>query len=239
MQFRVLWDQLEACPYREGQTARLPLRLPLSPISHADFDRLLELGDRRSGRMLYRTQCPNCRACEPLRVPVARFVPTRSQRRVLKRNEGQVEVEFGTPEITPDRLNLYNRHKLERGLSMTEHALTPEQYRAWLVDTCAETREVRYRVDGRLVAVSILDLGLRSASSVYHYFDPDESWRSLGVYSALKEIELCRGMGISWYYFGFYVADCAHLVYKASYYPHQRRINGVWQDFNAPEKAGE
>src|SRR5690349_10675916 len=100
MLFRIVWDQPETCPYREGQVARLPLRLPPRKLSGEEFDRFLEEGDRRSGRMLYRTRCAACSACEPLRVPVAEFKPSRSQRRAWKRNEGEVTLDVVTPSAT-------------------------------------------------------------------------------------------------------------------------------------------
>lgn len=232
MQFRVVWDQLEECPYLPGQVARLPLRLPVSDLGPEAFDRALEAGERRSGRMLYKTRCPACSACEPLRVPVARFTPTASQRRVWKRNEGEITMEVGRPELSWERLALYNRHKQERGLARRDEPLGPQGYRTWLVDSSVDTREIRYLVDGRLIAVSILDVGRRGASSVYHYFDPDESRRSMGVYSALKELAWCREAGLEWYYLGFYVEACRHLAYKATYWPHQRLIAGVWHEFD-------
>ena len=117
------------------------------------------------------------------------------------------------------------------GLSRTEEPLGATAYRAWLVDTCVDTREVRYSVDDRLIAISILDFGRTSVSSVYHYFDPDESRRSLGVYSALAEIAWCNALGIEWYYLGYYVADCPRLSYKGTYFPHQRKVDGQWQEF--------
>jgi arginine-tRNA-protein transferase len=231
MQFRVVWDQMEECPYLPGQVARLPLRLPTTALSPEEFDRRLEVGERRSGRMLYRTQCPACVACQPLRVPVARFAPTASQRRALRRNQDDIHMEVGVPELSWDRLNLYNRHKHERGLARRDEPLGATGYRAWLVDTCVDTREVRYFLGKKLVGVSILDVGKTSASSVYHYFDPDESRRSLGVYSVLREIAWCAEAGVEWYYLGFYVRDCSRLSYKSTYFPHQRRVDGAWQEF--------
>lgn len=231
MKFRVVWDQMEECPYLQGQVARLPLRMPMAAVTPDEFDQMLEAGERRSGRMVYRTQCPACHACQPLRVPVARFEPTPSQRRAVRKNEGEVQVEIGLPELTFERLQMYNRHKRERGLAQGDEPLTAIGYRTWLMDTCTDTRELRYYVGKKLAAISILDFGRRAASSVYHYFDPDEGRRSLGVYSVVKEIELCRRLGLDWYYLGFYVADCDRLSYKATYWPHQRRIDGEWVEF--------
>jgi len=236
MNFRVVWDQPEPCPYLPGQTARQPLRLPYRALQHAEFDAQLDSGDRRSGPLLYTTQCPSCSACEPLRVPVARFEASESQRRVIRRNVDVVQVEMGPLAVDQERLTIFNRHKFERGLSTTGEPMTATAYRQWFIDTCADTREIRYRVGGRLVAVSIIDFGATSASSVYHYFDPDHAQRSLGVYSVLVEIELCRELGLEWYYLGYYVRDCSHLAYKATYWPHERRIGGVWTSFDRPAR---
>jgi arginyl-tRNA--protein-N-Asp/Glu arginylyltransferase len=231
MKFRVVWDQPEPCPYLPGQTARLPLCVPSRKLSPAELDARLEAGDRRTGRMLYGTFCPSCTACEPLRVPVAQFAPSDSQRRVVRRNSSVVSVEMGPVTVDEERLRIFNRHKLERDLSTTGEPMTAMAYHQWFSDTCCDTREVRYRIDEKLVAVSILDVGATAASSVYHYFDPDHAHRSLGVYSVLAEIELCRQIGLSWYYLGYYVRDCSHLAYKASYWPHERRVGGVWTRF--------
>ena len=229
MDFRIVWDQPEACPYLPGQTARLPLRVPKRMLNPDETEAQLEAGDRRSGRMLYKTSCPACSACEPLRVPVGDFVPSKSQRRVWARNVDEITVRIGPPVIDEARLTLFNRHKMERGLSRSGEPMTALAYRQWLVDTCMDTVEITYLEGEKLLAVSILDLGRVAASSVYHYFDPDAGRRSLGVFSALIEIEWLRQQGKLWYYFGLYVADCTHLSYKADYRPHERLAGGVWR----------
>lgn len=237
VRFLVVADDPESCPYLPGRTMRLPLRMPLGKLGPEQFDRFLEEGDRRTGPLLYRPSCPACQACEAIRVPVRRFQPTRSQRRVWKRNEGEIEVIRTRPDVTAEHLALYNRHSRERALSLREDLATERDYRFFLVETCVDTWEVQYRVNGRMIAVSILDFGRTSVSAVYHYFDPDVSWRSMGVYSVLKEIELCADLGLEWYYLGLYVEDCRHLNYKATYWPHQRRRHGVWQEFTRDENV--
>lgn len=205
----------------------MPLRYPGRMLGGAEFDRLLAEGDRRSGRLIYRTNCTGCRECRAIRVPVAEFASTASQRRSARRNE-DVTVRVGTPDCTETHLDLYNRHKLGRGLSRTGEPLAEESYRRWLVDTCVQTVEIQYLVGDRLIAVSILDVGLEAVSSVYHYFDPEESKRSMGVFSVLWELAWCNINQIKWYYLGYYVRDCAHLNYKANYYPHEVQTDEGW-----------
>lgn len=237
VRFFVVSNDPEPCPYLPGATMQLPLRMPTARLPPDLFDQLLEQGDRRSGPLLYRPSCPACNACEAIRVHVPSFRPTRSQRRAARRNE-DVTVERLRPSVSAEHLRLYNRHSRERGLSLREQPATETDYRFFLVETSVDSWEVRYLVGGRLIAVSILDFGDRAVSSVYHYFDPGEARRSMGVFSVLREIELCRELGMEWYYLGLYVEACAHLNYKAEYHPHQRRIGGVWHHFDAPDAAG-
>jgi arginine-tRNA-protein transferase len=66
---------------------------------------------------------------------------------------------------------------------------------------------------------------------VYFYFDPDEGKRSLGTFSVLAELAWWRRQKGRYHYLGLYVEDCRHLVYKARFFPHERRVGGVWTRF--------
>ena len=235
---RVIQDYEEDCVYRPGQTARCPARLPMKRLRPHQLDLLLDEGDQRVGATVFRTNCPTCRACEPVRVDVNAFRPTRSQRRVLNKNLGRIEVTVGLPTLTDERVSLWNRHREARGLLTAQSQTDPETYFHWLVVSCAVTLEVSYRLDGQLVAVSLLDLGETSANSAYCYFDPDYSELSLGVFSVLFEIGYVRSLGMKWYYLGLWTSDCAALRYKTNYVPHERFVRGQWERFEAPEDRG-
>jgi len=224
---QIVHDEPEPCPYINGEMARLPLRWQFRRLAAAAFDESLALGDRRVGRMLYRTACEACRACEPIRIPVASFAPTKSQRRVIKKNR-DVVVESGPSTFTAEKLALYNLHKHERGLSRDERPMTRRGYEGWFVQSCTQTIDMEYRVDGRLIGCGILDLGRRDTSSVYFFFDPAESKRSLGVFSVLMEVAWLRSQGGRFHYLGLYVETCRHLSYKSAYYPHHRLVDGAW-----------
>ena len=44
----------------------------------------------------------------------------------------------------------------------------------------------QYWLDGKLIAVGVIDILPKCVSSVYLYYDPDYSYMSLGTYSALR-----------------------------------------------------
>jgi arginyl-tRNA--protein-N-Asp/Glu arginylyltransferase len=224
-------DGTTRCPYLPAQTARLPLRLPLRRIGRRELSRRLRAGDRRQGVLLYRPACPDCRACEAIRVEVAGFAPTRTQRRILRRGDAVFETEIGRPRTTAEKVALYNRHKVERGLLIGDGLLDEEGYEQFLVETCTETIEIAYRRRGALVGIAVADRAEDALSAVYCFYDPHYASLSPGAYSILKQIELCRAWGLRHLYLGLYVGGCRSMRYKAAYLPHERLIGGSWRRF--------
>lgn len=228
----IVHDRLTVCPYLPDRTARLPLRLPTRPLSHPEFDQRLQAGDRRQGHVLYRTKCPACRACEPIRLDVTRFSPSRSQRRVLRRADGRVSVEVGPPEVDQRRVDLYNAHKHERGLADGQLPIDTSIYTDFLVSTCCDSFEIRYLVDGELCGLAIVDRAETALSAVYCYYDPRHESLSLGTFSILTQLALCRSWGLRYLYLGLYVAGSRAMAYKARWLPHERRVSGVWREYS-------
>lgn len=232
----VVLDEEDACTYLPAERARQPLRMPVRALSRAELDARLAAGDRRYGRFLYNQECPRCRACEALRVDVARFRPSRTQRRVKARGDARLRVEIGGVVCDEARVALFSKHEAERGLRRRAEAITLEGYARFLADSCAETFELRYLEEGRLAGVAVVDRGATSLSAVYTFFDPALESLSPGVYSILTEIELCRRWGLDWLYLGLYVAACKELAYKAEYAPNERRVRGAWTRFEERER---
>jgi leucyl-tRNA---protein transferase len=224
----VIHDAPTPCPYLPGRTARLPLRLPVRALARHEFETRLDVGDRRQGLLLYRTACPSCQACEPIRLDVEKFAPGRTQRRVLRRGEQELRTELGRLEPTLEKVALYNKHKFGRQLNTGEQPIDLEGYRAFLGESCCDTFELRYRLGRRLVAVAIVDRGEQSLSAVYCYFDPGLPTLGLGTYSILKQVELCKSWGLRWLYLGLFIGECSSMAYKARFLPHERLLGGRW-----------
>jgi arginine-tRNA-protein transferase len=82
----------------------------------------------------------------------------------------------------------------------------------------------QYRIDGKLVAVGVVDILPSCLSSKYLFWDPDLAFLSLGKYSALREIQWVQEANkvcptLAYYYLGFYIHSCPKMRYKASYSP--------------------
>jgi arginine-tRNA-protein transferase len=227
----LVYDEPTRCPYLPEQTARLPMRLPSRPLDRTQFAQRLETGDRRQGLVLYRPNCPDCKACEPIRILVDEFQPNKTQRRVWRRGHEKFDVHLATPAPSPDKVDLYNRHKRGRALLGDGEEISAGGYDAFLVDSCTESFELRYLHKGDLMGVAVVDRADDALSAVYTYFDPDFGRSSPGVFSILTQLELCRRWGLRYLYLGLYVEDCKAMTYKSSYLPHERRIGDNWERF--------
>lgn len=205
------------------------MRLPLARLTGAEFDACLARGDRRQGILLYRPQCPDCAACEPIRMDVAQFAPDRSQLRAFKAGAQRLTVEIGPPQVDAERVALYNAHKELRGLAMGDRPATAADYAGFLAESCVDTIELAYRDQGRLVGVAVADRGNESLSAVYCCYDPTVQGVSLGVFSVMLQVQLCRQWGLRYLYLGFFVEGCRAMRYKGRYAPHQRLVDGQWQ----------
>uniref|UniRef100_F7ASH4 Arginyl-tRNA--protein transferase 1 n=1 Tax=Ciona intestinalis TaxID=7719 RepID=F7ASH4_CIOIN len=82
----------------------------------------------------------------------------------------------------------------------------------------------QYWLDGKLVAVGVVDILPSCVSSVYLYYDPDYGFLSFGSYSAISEISFVQRLSIThpnikYYYLGFYIQSCPKMRYKGAYHP--------------------
>jgi len=81
-------------------------------------------------------------------------------------------------------------------------------------------------MDGKLVALAVLDILPRCVSSDYFFYDPSLSSLSLGKYSTLREIALVQELrtipgyeDIEYYTMGHYVHSAPKTHYKSTYHP--------------------
>ena len=227
----VVYDRPSPCPYLKDRTARMPLRLPTRRLRRNELEQRLVNGDRRQGLVLYRTRCPGCAACVPIRIPVGSFEMRRTHRRMLRRGDRELTVEIGPPVLDRRHVELYNLHKERRGLAEGQLPIDIDGYEDFLVNTCCDSFEMQYRVGPDLVGVAIADRSLRSLSAVYCYYDPDCSRLGIGTYSILKQIELCRKLGLTYLYLGLYIAESPAMHYKATFLPHEQLLDGRWVPF--------
>jgi len=222
-------EEVSPCPYLPGRRKRYEFFLA-SRLSAEEVAGCLDGGWRKFGPYYFRPSCPDCRLCIPLRVPTATFVPSRSQRRVLRQNR-DLQVTFG-PLRPDDRLfALYRAHsriRFGREVGREEFLLN------FYLPSCPSL-QTEIRLDGDLVGAGLLDAGSDCLSSVYFFFDPRLSGRSLGIFSALLEIGHARHLGLPFYHLGYFVPGCASMAYKDHFRPreHYDWSRRSWQSVTA------
>ncbi len=184
-------------------------------VTPDQFDALLDAGWRHFGTNFFRYnfalhQNTLCRVL-PLRVRVADFRPTKSQRRALKRN-ADLTLTTQPTRLDAAKYELFERHKTR----FTENI--PDSLHDFLShepDTVpCDNLEFAIHDGDRLLAVSFLDVGRRSMSSVYAMFDPAVADRSLGILTALYELQFAAQNDREYYYLGYAYHIPSHYDYK-------------------------
>ena len=204
-------------------------------LTAAEYQERLRSGWRRFGYSLFRPECPSCRMCRSLRVPVATFRPDRSQRRVWKANADEVTVSVGDPTVTREKLDLYDRfHAFQHDAKgWPEHGpQTAADYVESFVDNPVVTREWCYHLGDRLVGVGYVDHLPAGLSAIYFFYDPDERARSLGTFNVLSVLRRAAADGLPHVYLGYYVEGCRSLEYKGRFRPNEAiTAEGSWAPF--------
>jgi len=180
------------------------------------MDKLWASGWRHFGELFFRYnlsvgQDGMMKRIMPLRLDVEEFRPSKSQRRVLRRN-ADLRHEFAPAQITDEARAMFHRHKArfkENVPDDLETFLSSDP--AHVPGTCLECRVFEGQT---LIALSYLDIGLTATSAVYGMFDPDHATRSLGIYTMLLEIQHTRALGRRHYYPGYATREPSAYDYK-------------------------
>ncbi len=216
-----------ACGYFPERIAQNLVIDPAETRLATLYDSALARGYRRAGGHVYLPHCMACRACVASRIPVADFLPDRSQRRCAKRN-ADLAIDVVPAAFSEERHALYERYLRSRHAGGGMDEATPDDFERFLFTPWSPTSFIEFRADGRLVAVAVTDVCSDAVSAVYTFFDPDEAARSLGTFAILSQIELARARGLAHVYLGFWIPGHPKMDYKQRFRPLELLDGGRW-----------
>ncbi len=218
------------CNYLPEQEERLLIAVDERFHNESHYNWLMNQGFRRSGEQLYRPHCEHCNACQSLRVMTDQFKPSKSQKRLLKKNKHfSIKV---SSSIQSSYYPLYERYINQIHADGAMYPATPEQFSGFLNCSICPIIFIEIWDKDNLISVAVTDKLQDSLSAVYTFYDPDYKPYGLGIFSILKQIEISAEYGKPFLYLGYQIDDCKKMNYKNRYFPHQRLINQTWQIVN-------
>lgn len=224
---RLFETVIDDCPYLENERSGSILVDPDHKIDTHLFALLSRSGFRRSGEMLYAPKCPSCNACVSVRIPVAKFVPSRGQKRIWRKNS-DVKVEIEEVGFKQSHFDLYLKYQQARHPDSTMCDENPEKYISFIQSNYSKSRFLCMYVDGQLIGIGVVDQFEGGISAVYTFFDPEHSKRSLGTYIILYMIKVARLRKIPYVYLGYWIDQSSKMNYKKNFKPLEGYIDRNW-----------
>jgi leucyl-tRNA---protein transferase len=224
---QLLRTESHSCSYLKDAIATTEFVAPEENISLQGYQAINDAGFRRSGAHFYRPRCENCDECKPLRVLTKEFSPSKSQKRILKKNAAlKLSIQAG-----PDAasyFDLYERYILRRHQDGDMYPPDSTQFENFICSAPEWARFIEFRTD-KLIMVAVCDFLPNGLSAIYSFFDPDESDRSLGSYAILAEIDIARRLGLPYLYLGYWIKESHKMNYKNRFRPCELLEKGNWR----------
>ena len=227
----------EQCLYFSELTATVHYDFIAEPLSFEHTDTFLQLGWRHFGNTFFCNCCRDCHRCMPIRVLVQLFSPSKSQRRVLKKNKKTIFKMISADEFLDKYLyegfNIYKQFNMQRYKKNSGFENINDFVSGFIISPTQTKVSCVFNGD-KLIGNGFLDIGKNAISTIYFSFDPAFSDLSLGTYSILKEIEWAKNHQYQFYYLGYYIKDLSSMAYKANFKPYQLYDfnNKVWYEPN-------
>jgi len=219
------------CNYLEDKEERLLIAVDERLHNSASYSWLMTQGFRRSGDQAYRPHCPNCNACQSLRVIANQFSPSKSQRRNLKRNE-QLIITLSY-QLKESYYPLFEEYINTCHQDGSMYPASFPQFESFLASSLTKQLFIEtWRQDEHgsrtLVCVAVTDVLTDALSAVYTFYDPKYKNSGIGVFSILMQIKQCLTMQKEYLYLGYQIDDCKKMNYKNRYFPYEKFIDGLW-----------
>ena len=224
----------QPCPYLDGRMERKLFTALQGEGAEQLNNSLSQQGFRRSQNVLYRPSCADCSACLSARINISAFKPSKTQKRVLRRNAA-MHRRATSPWATEDQYALFRTYLDARHADGGMADMDVFEFAAMVEETPIRSRVIEYTDDDALIAVSLTDVLEDGLSMVYSFYSPDRPQASLGTWMILDHIEIARKAGLPFVYLGYWVPGSAKMGYKARFSGLEVYVGGTWRPMNDPQ----
>ncbi len=208
------------CSYLIDKMAKTVFADPEITLNNDIYNILIQNGFRRSGNLIYKPICSNCSSCKSLRVLANDFIPGKRFRRVMRKNN-DLSISTVPAAFSDEHFNLYAEYISSRHPGGEMDDGNANNYREFLLCDWSNTLFTEFRLKNKLVAVSVADIVSNGISAVYTFFDTKESYRGLGTFAILNQINQVISMKKDYLYLGYKISESQKMSYKANFKPNE------------------
>lgn len=208
------------CSYFDNENSDIRYRY-LHNCTKEDYQNMLEHGWRRFGKMHFVPECKNCTKCVSMRIDVANYKFSRSEKRVFRKNL-DTKLYIQTPSLTLDHLRLYDKYHshMSEKKKWSYTPIEPSEYdRSYVQGKTDYTKEFLYVRDDKLIGVALVDMLPKSISAIYCFYDHDYEDLSIGKFSILAQIKIAKELNVPYIYLGYWIDKHSSMGYKEAYSP--------------------
>ncbi|WP_166415762.1 arginyltransferase [Cochlodiniinecator piscidefendens] len=227
----------QSCPYLEGRQERKLFTALQGDTAQTLNDSLSKQGFRRSQNVLYRPSCADCSSCLSARIRVADFKPSKTQKRIMKRNS-DLSRYARSPWATEEQYSLFREYLDSRHAEGGMADMDVFEFAAMIEETPIRSRVIEYlsnKDEEELAAVCLTDILDDGVSMVYSFYAPSRMRDSLGTYVILDHIKIAQDAGLPYVYLGYWVPGSAKMGYKSAFSALEVFNGTAWAPLDNPD----
>ncbi len=224
-----------SCPYLPGRTERKVFAELRGPDAQRMSEGLGRIGFRRSQNVVYRPSCDGCTACVSVRIVANHFLPSPSQRKLIRRN-ADLDVAACDAWATEEQFDLLRRYLKDRHPRGGMASMDGYDFAEMIETSPVDTVVVEYRERGedgqagRLIGACLTDKQSDGLSMVYSFYETGPGARpGLGTYMILDHALRAAQVGMRFVYLGYWVNGSPRMDYKRKFTPLEMLTPHGWR----------
>jgi leucyl-tRNA---protein transferase len=190
----------------------------MDSMSLTEWELLLALGWRHNGMLFFRTSHDtdgdnNKLDVLPIRYQLNQYEMSKSQRKIWRKNQ-DLSYRLSPLSIRDDIHFMFDQHKERFSYNVP---LSIYDFVSAVPNAPFPTYQFEIYKHDKLIACTFVDIMRGCLSSTYAMFDPEESKRSLGVFTMLLEMAYGVAYKKAFHYPGYAYLQPSHMDYKKQF----------------------